>query len=60
MSNLLIKEFPEETLRRVKADAALAGKTLREWVIQVLREYEYVAEEPPVAQPTEAVERPTG
>lgn len=34
MSNLLIKNFPREVLQGIKAEAALEGKTLREWVIE--------------------------
>ena len=58
--DLNFRNVPKNDVRDLKAAALRAGMTLKAYCLKVLTEYEYVAEEPPVAPPTEAVERPTG
>jgi plasmid stability protein len=60
MPAIYIRDVPEEEVRALKVSAAKAGLTFSAYCRKVLREYEYVAEESPVEQPTEAVERITG
>jgi predicted HicB family RNase H-like nuclease len=38
VTNLNIRNFSSELLRKVKAAAALQGKTLRQWVIEAIQE----------------------
>jgi predicted HicB family RNase H-like nuclease len=38
ITNLNIRNFSAELLRKVKSTAALQGKTLREWVIEAIQE----------------------
>ena len=38
VTNLNIRNFSPELLRKAKAAAALQGKTLREWVIEAIQE----------------------
>jgi predicted HicB family RNase H-like nuclease len=37
-TNLNIRNFSPDLLRKVKSTAALQGKTLREWVIEAINE----------------------
>jgi predicted HicB family RNase H-like nuclease len=37
-TNLNIRNFSPALLRKIKATAALQGKTLREWVIEAIQE----------------------
>jgi predicted HicB family RNase H-like nuclease len=37
-TNLNVRNFSSDLLRKIKATAALEGKTLREWVIEALQE----------------------
>ena len=60
MPAIYIRDVPEEKVREMKVAAARVGMGFAAYCLKVLTEYEYVAEEPPVAPPTEAVERPTG
>jgi len=38
VTNLNIRNFSPELLRKIKASAALQGKTLREWVIEAIQD----------------------
>ena len=60
MPAIYIRDVPEDKIREMKVAAAKAGMGFAAYCLKVLTEYEYVAEEPPVAQPAEAVERITG
>jgi predicted HicB family RNase H-like nuclease len=35
---LNVRVVPEELIRKAKSSAALQGKTLREWIIEAIRE----------------------
>ena len=48
MADLNIRNVPPETLRRLKADAALNGMTLREWCLRLLNG----VADPPTARQT--------
>jgi predicted HicB family RNase H-like nuclease len=37
-TNLNVRNFSPDLLRKIKATAALQGKTLREWVIEAVQE----------------------
>jgi predicted HicB family RNase H-like nuclease len=37
-TNLNVRNFSPDLLRKIKASAALQGKTLREWVIEAIQE----------------------
>jgi predicted HicB family RNase H-like nuclease len=37
-TNLNVRNFSPELLRKIKSAAALQGKTLREWVIEAVQE----------------------
>jgi predicted HicB family RNase H-like nuclease len=37
-TNLNIRNFSPQLLRKIKSTAALQGKTLREWVIEAVQE----------------------
>jgi plasmid stability protein len=38
MSSLFLREFPDDLRRRVKSAAALQGVTMRDWIVDALRE----------------------
>jgi hypothetical protein len=38
VTNLNVRNFSPDLLRKIKAAAALQGKTLREWVIEAIQD----------------------